>query len=307
MTTTEEILRRVAAGELSPDDALPLLDSAGFEAGSTTTPAPETVTEPGPASSDDDAPPWGSTTPYPGSGATPSGPSVPTTVTAVRVHASYRSVDVVADPSVAQVAVSGNHTVRLENAVMVVESQDSPFSGFTGSGKPGAKGQPTFTFADLPRSLAYAKSWMDQRLMVRINPELAVELDSAGASITLRGVSGGARVRVIASALKLDRVRGALDIDAMSSSVKGIAVLTGPSRISCESSSVKLLLGEGSDVHIRARNRMGKVVLPNAVSTGGLVDPDVSEATLGAGRHELSVDAVMSSVFLTDDTGGGME
>ena len=50
-----------------------------------------------------------------------------------------------------------------------------------------------------------------------------------------------------------------------------------------------------SEQEIRARGR------------SGLVDPDVSEATLGAGRHELSVDAVMSSVFLTDDTGGGME
>ena len=121
------------------------------------------------------------------------------------------------------------------------------------------------------------------------------------------GCSGGARLRVIASALKLERLRGPLDIDALSSSVKGMAVPTGRSRIGCESSSVKLLLGEGSDVHIRARNRMGKVVLPNAVSKGGLVDPDVAQATLGRGQAELVVEAVMSSVVLTDDRAGGAE
>jgi hypothetical protein len=46
---------------------------------------------------------------------------------------------------------------------------------------------------------------------------------------------------------------------------------------------------------------MGKVVLPDTVSKGGLVDPDVVEAVVGAGRGELSIDAVMSSVALTED------
>ncbi len=268
--TTEEILRRVAAGELTPDEALPLLDAvkdAGEEP------------EPAPAAS----PAWG----------TPDA-AVAEGTTAVRVNASYRAVDIVADATVTQIAVSGQHTVRREGTVLVVESQDTPFS------QDGEKGA-SFTFADLPRGLAWAKSWKDQRLVVRVNPELPVELDAAGASVKVSGLEAGAKLRLIASALKLERMRGPLDIDALTSSVKGLASPTGVSRISCESSSVKLLLGDGSDVRIRARNRMGKVVLPTAVSKGGLVDPDVAEATIGAGRGELTVDAVMSSVILTTD------
>lgn len=305
--TVEEILRKVSAGELTPEQALPLLDAA--EASPTSADAPSTSEPPasepltaepltsepptgGPA--DEDAP---STRPAWGTPSTGAGSSTVTqTVTAVRVHASYRSVDVVADPSVAQVVVSGNHTVRHDGSTLVVESQDSPF-GPSGEGSE----RTGFSFADLPRSLAWAKAWTEQRLVVRVNPELPVELDAAGASVKVSGLEHGAKLRVIATALKLERVRGPLDIDALSSSVKGFAAPTGTSRIASESSSVKLLLGRGTDVRIKARNRMGKVVLPTAVSKGGLVDPDVAEATVGAGHGELTVDAVMSSVVLSLD------
>ena len=79
--------------------------------------------------------------------------------------------------------------------------------------------------------------------------------------------------------------------------IREILIITTPE----DQSAFQRLLGDGSDVHIRARNRMGKVALPTSVSKGGLVDPDVAEATVGAGRGELTVDAVMSSVILTTD------
>jgi hypothetical protein len=274
----DEILRKVAAGELTPEQALPLLDASGAA--------------PGPSTDADDEPPaWGTPDP-PGTGS-----EVRETVTTVRVNASYRSVDVIGDPTVAQVAVTGQHAVRREGTVLTVVSQESPF----GSNEPGERGSAGFSFTDLPRTLAWAKAWTDQRLVVRVNPELPIELDAAGASVTISGMEAGARLRLIAAAAKLERVRGPLDLDALSSSVKGFAAPNGRSRIACESSSVKLLLGAGSDVRIRARNRMGKVVLPDTVSKGGLVDPDVVEAVVGAGRGELSIDAVMSSVALTED------
>ena len=195
---------------------------------------------------------------------------------------------------------AGDSIGHWEGTTLVVESMDSPFT-LNDVGEPGAKGHASFSFADLPRGLAWAKSWTEQRLVVRVNPELPVELDAAGASVKISGIEGGAKLRVIAAALKLERVRGPLDLDVLSSSVKGFAAPTGTSRIACESASVKLLLGAGSDVRITSRNRLGKVVLPTAVSKGGLVDPDVTEAVVGAGRGTLTIDAVMSSVMLTRD------
>ncbi|MFN8082547.1 MAG: hypothetical protein U0Q19_23595 [Kineosporiaceae bacterium] len=290
---TEEILRQVAAGELTPEQALPLLDAAAPAAASSSGPVEAVETsEPVDTAEPASAPVWG----------TPDSVHAALTesVTAVRVNASYRSVDIVADPTVAQIAVTGQHTVRREGTTLVVESMDSPFT-LNDVGEPGAKGHASFSFADLPRGLAWAKSWTEQRLVVRVNPELPVELDAAGASVKISGIEGGAKLRVIAAALKLERVRGPLDLDVLSSSVKGFAAPTGTSRIACESASVKLLLGAGSDVRITSRNRLGKVVLPTAVSKGGLVDPDVTEAVVGAGRGTLTIDAVMSSVMLTRD------
>lgn len=291
MTTTEDVLRRVAAGELTPEQALPLLDAAGASA---TAASAEDGDGDGPAAADP-LPPAG-----PPAWGTADSAEVDPAVTAIRVHASYRSVEIIADPTVAQLTVTGHHTVRRDGTTLVVESQDRPTAPGA-DGEPGSRPLGGFTFADLPRGLAWAKAWTEQRLVVRVNPELPLELDAAGASVRVSGIEGGATLRVIAAALKLERVRGPLDIDALSSSVKGFAAPTGRSRIACESSSVKLLLGAGTDVTITARNRLGKVVLPTVVSTGGLVDPEVTRAVVGQGRGELLIEAVMSSVMLTGD------
>lgn len=310
MTTTEEVLRRVAAGELSPDDALPLLDSA-----STATPTEDDDASdaPRPDVSEPASPPpsWGT----PGESETvatgPAGDGRPAaTVNVVRVLASYRSVHVVADPTVAQVAVTGEHTVRIDDGALIVQSRDNPLAGLMGWFESSTRPQ-TFAFADLSRSLSQVRSRLDQRLMVRVNPEMPVDLEITGANLTVSGLAGGIRLRAVASAVKLERLSGELDLELMSGSMKGTIVPTAASRVGCESSSVKLMLGPGSDLAITARNRMGKVVLPHtdAPSRADRTDrggEDVSTARVGSGRHDLSIEAVMSSVVLTDDSGAGL-
>ena len=294
--TRDEILRRVAAGELSPDDALPLLDALTPRAADPQTPAWGTADHgaaPAPGATDE--------TP----GAEP-GPVTAQGVRAVRVKASYRTIEVIADASVGQVAASGNHAVRRDGDTLVVESQENPVSAwqeeFAGRrpGSPGAATGPGFTFADLPRSLAWAKSWFDQRLVVRVNPELPVTIEAVGASVRVGGLESGLTLRVVAGSVKLEKVRGPLDVEAVTSAIKGSAAPSGTGRLSAESSSVKLLLGPGSDVTINATNRMSKVSLPNAAATP-LADPAELTCVVGAGRGTLTVDAVMSSVALSAD------
>jgi len=105
----EEILRRVAAGELTPQEALPLLDAAGAGRISEAS-----------AASGDELPAWG--TP-PGPRIAAPGEAEPPTgaVRVVRINASYRPIQIVADPSVAEAFVSGEHTVRREGSALVVE------------------------------------------------------------------------------------------------------------------------------------------------------------------------------------------
>lgn len=273
----DAILRRVAAGEITPEEALPLIDAAQQAAGS-------------------GAPEWG--TPSDPAGRT-GGPETETTdatreapVRDVRISANYRSLDVIADPSVDTVSVTGSHTVRREGDTLIVESNQ--FSGFTEFEHGRVESSGAWSF--LPRSAAWARGMKGDHVAVRVNPTLPITIDSAGAALRISGCEGGARIRVVAASLKLERVRGPLELDALSSSVKGTAAITGTSRISAESSSVKLLLLPGSDVRVSAgSNRLGKIVLPGHPQTAGARQ----ESVLGAGTGRLTVEGVMSSVALS--------
>ena len=290
--TTEDVLRRVATGELTPEQALPLLEAARPEASAPSSPPPVPT---GPASdgADEpsaDLPTWG----------TPPGPS-PAPATGegprlVRIAVSYRSLTVLADPGVEGAFVTGEHTVRQDGDALVVEASGLPTGG--------DDEQPAFSFSNLPRTLARARDIQKQNLTVRFNPRLPLEIDVAGASVRVVGGEAGARIRLLASAMKVDVLRGPIDLDAVSSSVKGTLGPTGSSRISAESASVKVGLVAGTGVRITARNRMGKVVLPSGVTKGDMVDPGLRECVIGDGRGELTVESVMSSVVISADAIG---
>jgi hypothetical protein len=279
----EEVLRRVAAGELSPQEALPLLDAAGAgrpQQGSPPAEAPAWGTPPGPQTGGHGEP------------ETATGP-----VRVIRVNASYRPIQVVADPSVAEAFVTGEHTVRREGGTLVVEG------GLRFGGD--EEGGPRFSFSQLPQTLAWARSLQSDRLVVRVNPALPFELDAVGSSVRISGGEAGAKMRLLATALKVDGLRGPLDVDASSSSVKGTIGPSGSSRIAAESSSVKVSLLAGTGVRIHVRNRMGKVVVPSGITKGDMVEPGVRDAVVGDGSGELTVESVMSSVAIGTDGIGG--
>jgi hypothetical protein len=287
---TEEILRRVAAGELTPQEALPLLDAAGAGRNGETTARDGSGT---------DVPAWGTAPgPHitgPGEPEPPTGP-----VRVVRINASYRPIQIVADPSVAEAFVSGEHTVRREGSALVVEG------GLRFGGDEEGTG-PRFSFSQLPQTLAWARSLQNDRLVVRVNPALPFELDAVGSSVRISGGEAGARMRLLAAAVKVDTLRGPLDVDASSSSIKGTIGPSGTSRIAAESSSVKISLLAGTGVRIHVRNRMGKVVVPSGVTKGDMVEPGVRDAVIGDGSGELTVESVMSSVAIGTDGIGGSQ
>jgi len=288
----DAILRRVAAGELTPEEALPLIDAAQ----TASAPAGGETPEWGSPTGDPDRDPFDPTR----SGGPESEISAPGRqgpIRDVRLAISYRSIDVVADPTVAQVSINGTHSVRREGDTLIVDS--NAFHGFTEFDGQGPQGRGGGAWSFMPRSTAWARSAKGEHVTVRVNPDLPITIDSVGASLRVSGCAGGARIRLVAASLKIDGVRGPLEIDAMTSSVKGTVAITGTSRISGESSSVKLLLLPGTDVRVRAtNNRMGKIVLPGHPSTGR---DGRSESVLGEGSGQLTVDGVMSSISLSAD------
>jgi hypothetical protein len=268
----EDVLRRVAAGELTPEAALHAL-------GGTPTAPPEPpkprVGEPGEPGEPPDEP-----------------------VTSVRLKTSYRSVQISTDPTVAQIHISGDHALRRSGSVLEVTTS-GPLDDDERAAADERSGTPSggrFSFSDLPRTIAWARSWRDHQLTVRINPALALDLDLTGADVKLSGLQAGLHAHLVASSLKADRMRCEFDVEAVSSSVKLTAIPTGNSRIYCESSSVRLSLPAGADLTITGHNRMSRLSLPDQQGPISPFDGETGELTIGDGRDRLRLEAVMSSV-----------
>ncbi|GAB6900520.1 DUF4097 family beta strand repeat-containing protein [Kineosporia succinea] len=297
----EAILRSVASGEISPEAAMKAIDEQKVKPATppAPVPAPEPAAPASPSTSSTTAATGRPASGGPVFGTPPSRhaggtPPISGTIGTVRVLGSYRAVQVVADPSVAQLYVTGPHRISQEGTTLVVSGTgplDEPGPANRSGNLPGG-----FSFSDLPKTLTWARSWKEHQLLVRVNPELLVELEATGAEVKLNGLVGGLRVRVVASSLKAENLRGQLDLEAMSSSVKLSTVPLGESRIYVESSSARITLREGSDLRISGTNRMGRLQLPDRpVSTLPLED-QTTEAVVGSGRDLLKVEAVMSSV-----------
>ena len=139
----EEILRRVAAGELSRRRPCPCS-------------MPQVTAGPRRARSPR-RPPGG---PHRGRRPVARGEPEPPTgpVRVIRVNASYRPIQVVADPAVAEAFVTGEHTVRREGGTLVVEG------GLRFGGD--EEGGPRFSFSQLPQTLAWARALQSDRLVV---------------------------------------------------------------------------------------------------------------------------------------------
>jgi hypothetical protein len=326
----DDVLRRVAAGELSPDDALALLDppaqvpTEGAGGAPTGVPAARFYGfDPGPRrvatsavddlyadlSADlsddlrddlqgmsddlrDDGVAW--PPPDPATGVAAGSPAAGAPV--VQLRTSYRRIHVVADPAVAELFVTGAHSLRRDGTAFVIENPGDP------SGEPDPESSSfnaKYRFTAVPFGLARPAAWKDERLVVRVNPMAFVDVEMAGGHLGLSGLWGGVRLRVAATAVRFGNVRGPVDIDALTSSVKGMFGPTGSSRVDLEQSSFKVQLLPGSNLRIQSRNRMGKVILPTTVSKGGLAEGTVSESTLGSGQDRLVIDALMSSVSVS--------
>jgi hypothetical protein len=285
----EAVLRQVAAGELTPEQALHQLNppAAENEPGSR-----QALHQP---NSESDEP-----------------------VTSIRLKTSYRSVQVISDPAVAQIHVLGEHSIRHVGSTLQVATAgplddeegaaaaQRPDSSTSGGSTSGGSTSGRFSFSDLPRTIAWARSWRDHQLTVRVNPALAVELDVTGADVKLTGFGSRVRAHLVASSLRADKLHCEFDIEGFSSSIKLTAIPTGNSRLYCESSSVRLSLPTGSDVKITATNRMGRLVLPERPPSTLPFEGETSEVTIGEGRDQLRLEAVMSSVSVNAQAWGSV-
>jgi hypothetical protein len=310
------ILEAVAAGRLSPEDAAVAL--AGEE-------VPD---DPGTRRHDQANPS------APAEGPLPALDEAPARL--LRVQAAGRHLRVVGDDTVDEVDVEGLHEVRREGAALVVTAHRLSGEGsFSFVGPPfGREGLRAWRdeLRNLARQARRAErdahrhgvppwetswgpghgggpDWMEwqrwvEPLVIRVNPELAVEIDVTAAACTLTGLRGQTKLDISAGTATLERLRGSLDLRAQAASVRVSARLTeGQSRVRCDAGSVVVELEEGSDVTVRTQTELGRVRLRRAGRpVGGGAGVHVNdELVVGEGHAALDVDAVMGSVEIRAD------
>lgn len=235
-----EILSRVAAGAITPEEAASQLDAINKD---------QEDTETG--------------------------------IRRVRVIKRLGSAEVIGDPNVRDAVAEGQHRARIEGDVMIIEGEVV--------NEPG-------TF--ITRSwLGFPEHSSGDRLVVRVNPALALDLQVQAGSLRVNGVEGPIHADVQAGSATIDGFRKPLDLTVQGGSIRANGRLDdGESRIGCDAGSVNLYLERGSSVRIKAQAHMGKIVLPGVAGAGGAQD-----VTVGGGAASLLIKTSMGSVRVTAD------
>jgi len=209
-------------------------------------------------------------------------PAAPGGLARVRVVHEMGSVTVLGDASVAEAVADGPHTARRDGDALIIESEVTS-RGFTfGGGR--------------------VRIGIDERrLVIRMNPALALDVDIHAGSLKVDGIPGPISGEVQAGSVVLDGFCAPLNLSVHAGSLKATGVLAnGLSRVRCTAGSVKIHLSAGSDVRIVARTSMGKISLPDATLVGG-IGAIRREAVIGAGKATLEIEAELGSVAVTAD------
>jgi hypothetical protein len=234
-----EILSRVAAGTITPEEAAAQLESAG-------------QAQPQPAGR----------------------------IRLVRVIKQLGPAEIIGDPTVREAIADGPHRARIDGDVMVIEGESSD--------EPGG-----FIFG-------FGRNLGSDRLLVRMNPSLPLDLQVQAGSCRVQGLKAEIRAEVQAGSASIDGFGKSFDLSVQAGSVRATGRLDeGDCRIGCDAGSVNLHLEHGSSVRIQARASMGKVTLPAGEVVAG-VDGG-RDVTIGHGRASLRIEANLGSVNVSAD------
>ncbi len=196
----------------------------------------------------------------------------------ISVRAVGRRVRIVGDQSVATVAVNGPHVLRRNGSVLEVNSD--------GDAGPSLDG---FSLLRPPRSLDDLRSLgLGKELELRVNPSIVVDVEVTAGTLTTEGVPYLGKVRLTAGSAVLKDVAEASDVLAQAGQVTLDGTITsGRSRIRCESGSVTLQLGEGSNVVVHGETQLGRI------AWSGHHEEGLDEVVLGSGAARLDLSVVM--------------
>jgi ferric-dicitrate binding protein FerR (iron transport regulator) len=136
-------------------------------------------------------------------------------------------------------------------------------------------------------------------LTLRINPDLALEVEVMAGSVDIVGMRGPLAFSVTAGSLRANDCAGPFTGTIRAGSAKlDVRPVTGSSHVRIESGSVDLRLQSGSDVRLRTHAELGEIKIKNGAgpSTRVVDREGAHELVIGAGAASLDLDVVMGSV-----------
>jgi len=255
-----EILNQVASGKISAEEGAARLDSL------------ESVESASPAGASRPAPP----APQP-SGAR-----------RVRVASAIGSAEIVGDPSIAYAVAEGPHRARQDGDTMVIEQgpldENDHFS---------------FSRADR-RALIDSMDIGRRKLIVRMNPDLALAAHLNAGSLRIEGVHGPITGEVLAGSCRITDFASPLDLSIQAGNLSASGRLAGgASKVRCEMGNVTINLDKGSSVRVTARTTLGKVAVDGGGGEQIILGQSGKEVTVGSGAGTLDIECTMGNVRVT--------
>ncbi|AXE39429.1 hypothetical protein [Acidipropionibacterium virtanenii] len=202
------------------------------------------------------------------------------TVTRLSVRCVGRRVTIIGDPATPGVQVEGKHNRRRIGDIVEITSE--------GRIAPDLSGLLRLRF---PKDSEGLKDLgLGPELVIRMHPDLALDVELAGGALRLSGVPDVDSVRVTAAVADIADIRhiGEALFQAGGSTLVG-PIDTGRSRIRVESGNLTVKLAAGSNVAVRADARPGLISWPDGGSS-------VDEYIVGNGSARMDMSTVMGRI-----------
>jgi SHOCT-like protein len=192
----------------------------------------------------------------------------------VTVNSRFGNTEIVGDPTVATAVADGPHRARQEGDAMVIDQ--SLLSGET-----------TFEFNRSRISIPGFNT--RDKLIVRMNPALALRMRVQAGNVTIRGVRGPITSDVQAGNCIVDGFAGPVNLMVSAGNLEASGRLDGgSSAIRCQMGEVKVNLDRTSNVRIAAHTTMGKVDIEG-----------VRDQVVGTGAGTLDISCTMGDVTVS--------
>lgn len=203
----------------------------------------------------------------------------------VEVRATGRRVSIIGDPSVANLHVEGPHSTTRDGRIVEIVA-DGELPGKDALALLG----PALGLRSLDALDTLKRLGMGRELVVRVNPDLAVDIEVTGGSLVVTGMPTLAHVRVTGGTATLTGVEGIGRALFQAGQVTLTGSFNGSTRIRSESGQLTLTLDEEADVEAQGRSQLARISWPDGIS--------VDAYRVGKGLGRLQLDLVMGQATI---------